>query len=116
MCSTWHRHHADANVSLSRKGFGEQAQEKLTPQSQKSTTEVISENVTGAGDKIASAVQPSRSSRSKIRFYHADFQPGSDKSTTQKAGDSLRGNGDSAQKQGGGIIDSATKTVTDTGT
>merc|ERR1712098_854122 len=50
-----------------RKGFGEQAQEKLTPQSQKSTGQVIGENLTGAGDKFAAAVQPS-----------------SEKSTTQK--------------------------------
>ncbi|KAK0112916.1 hypothetical protein ONS95_014637 [Cadophora gregata] len=80
-----------------RKGFGEQAQEKLTPQSQKSTGQVIGENLTGAGDKVAGAVQPS-----------------SEKSTTQKAGDSVRGTGDSAQKEGGGIIDSVSKTVTDT--
>merc|ERR1711964_146642 len=79
-----------------RKGFGEQAQEKLTPQSQ-STGQVIGENLTGAGDKFAAAVQPS-----------------SEKSTTQKAGDSVRGSGDSAQKEGGGMLDSVSKTVTDT--
>ncbi|KAH7336163.1 putative 12 kDa heat shock protein [Rhexocercosporidium sp. MPI-PUGE-AT-0058] len=78
-----------------RKGFGEQAQEKLTPQSQKSTGQVIGENLSGAGDKVASAVQPN-----------------SEKSTTQKAGDSLRGNTDSAEKQGGGILENAQKTVT----
>jgi hypothetical protein len=43
-----------------RKGFGEQAQEKLTPQSQKSTGDVISENVSGAADKVAGTVQPSK--------------------------------------------------------
>ncbi|KAH7418057.1 heat shock protein 9/12-domain-containing protein [Cadophora sp. MPI-SDFR-AT-0126] len=80
-----------------RKGLGEQAQEKLTPQSQKSTGQVIGENLTGAGDKVAAAVQPS-----------------SEKSATQKAGDSLRGSGDSAQKEGGGVLDSVSKTVTDT--
>merc|ERR1711939_821211 len=80
-----------------RKGFGEQAQEKLTPQSQKSTGQVIGENLTGAGDKVAAAVQPS-----------------SEKSTTQKAGDSVRGSGDSAQKECGGMLDSVSKTVTDT--
>merc|ERR1711964_324739 len=80
-----------------RKGFGEQAQEKLTPQSQKSTGQVIGENLTGAGDKVAAAVQPS-----------------SEKSTTQKAGDSVRGSGDRAQKEGGGMLDSVSKTVTDT--
>merc|ERR1711900_108640 len=73
-----------------RKGFGEQAQEKLTPQSQKSTGQVIGENLTSAGDKVAAAIQPS-----------------SEKSTTQKAGDS-------AQKEGCGMLDSVSKTVTDT--
>lgn len=43
-----------------RKGLGEQAQEKITPDSQKSTGSKISENVTGAGDKLAGAVQPSK--------------------------------------------------------
>merc|ERR1711939_721624 len=86
-----------AAFPLSLPGFGEQAQEKLTPQSQKSTGQVIGENLTGAGDKVAAAVQPS-----------------SEKSTTQKAGDSVRGSGDSAQKEGGGMLNSVSKTVTDT--
>lgn len=43
-----------------RKGLGEQVQEKVTPQSQKSTGQVIGENLTGAGDKLAGAVQPSK--------------------------------------------------------
>ncbi|CAL3964311.1 hypothetical protein PZA11_001703 [Diplocarpon coronariae] len=80
-----------------RKDFSTQASEKMTPDSSKTTTEKIGENLTGAGDKVASAVQPS-----------------SEKSTTQKAGDSIRGEGDSAQKQGGGIVDKVTNTVTDT--
>jgi len=80
-----------------RKGFGEQAQEKITPDSQKTYGQTISENVTGAGDKIAAAVQPS-----------------GEKSTTQKLGDSTRGNADSAQKEGGGILADAQKTVSDT--
>ena len=42
-----------------RKGLGEQVGEKVTPQSQKSTGQVASENVSGLGDKVASAVQPS---------------------------------------------------------
>ncbi|KAG4437719.1 hypothetical protein IFR05_006802 [Cadophora sp. M221] len=79
-----------------RKGLGEQVQEKITPQSQKSTGQVIGENLTGAGDNIA-----------------ATLQPNSEKSTTQKAGDSIRGNTNSAEKQGGGILESAQKTVTD---
>lgn len=47
---------------IGRKGLGEQASEKVTPQSQKSTFQVASENVTGAGDKIKGAVQPSKNS------------------------------------------------------
>ncbi len=41
-----------------RKGLGEQVGEKVTPDSSKSTTQKASENITGLGDKVASAVQP----------------------------------------------------------
>ena len=41
-----------------RKGVTEQAQEKMTPDSQKSTMDKASENVTGVGDKIAGSAQP----------------------------------------------------------
>jgi len=77
-----------------RKGLGEQAEEKVTPQSQKSTGQVLSENVTGAGDKVAGA-----------------FQPSEDKSTTQKIGDSTRSNTDSAQNGGSSYLDSAKDTL-----
>lgn len=43
-----------------RKDLGEQAKEKITPDSQKSTLDKASESVTGAGDKLASAVQPGK--------------------------------------------------------
>ena len=43
---------------LRRKGFGEQAQEKITPDSQKSTLEQAKEGVTGLGDRAAGAIQP----------------------------------------------------------
>jgi hypothetical protein len=36
-----------------RKGFGEKAEEKITPQSQKSTTDKISEGFTDTTDKVA---------------------------------------------------------------
>lgn len=62
----------------------------VTPDSQKSTFDKASENVSGLGDKAASAVQPE-----------------GQKSTTQKVGDSTRSGGDSAQKEGGGILGSA---------
>jgi hypothetical protein len=45
----------------SRKGFGEQVQEKVTPQSEKSTGDKISETATGAYDQVAGAVQPGKS-------------------------------------------------------
>jgi flagellar hook-basal body complex protein FliE len=77
-----------------RKGFGEQAQEKITPDSQKSTTDKIGENVSGATDKVVGAVQPD-----------------SEKSTTQKLGDSTRSHGDNAQKEGGSLLDSTKETL-----
>ena len=83
---------------LGRKGLGEQAQEKLTPQSQKSTTDKATENVSGIGDKIAGSVQPE-----------------GNKSATQKLGDSTRSGGDSAQKEGGGLLDSASQGLSNAG-
>lgn len=87
-----------------RKGLGEQASEKITPDSQKSTTQKASENVSGFGDKVAGAVQPE-----------------GNKSATQKAGDATRSGGDSAQDQGKGVLgsvqdslSSAGQTVSDT--
>ncbi|KAI8934926.1 hypothetical protein NX059_008595 [Plenodomus lindquistii] len=87
-----------------RKGLGEQASEKITPDSQKSTTQKASENVSGLGDKVAGSVQPE-----------------GNKSATQKAGDATRSGGDSAQDQGKGVLgsvqdglSSAGQTVSDT--
>lgn len=77
-----------------RKGLGEQVGEKVTPQSQKSTGTVLSENVSGAADKAAGA-----------------FQPSEEKSTTQKIGDSTRSNADSAQNESSGYLDSAKNTL-----
>jgi len=58
-------------INCRRKGLGEQAGEKLTPQSQKSTGQVVSENVSSTSDKIAGAVQPSKalSSQSQASSY-----------------------------------------------
>ncbi|KAH8708619.1 heat shock protein 9/12-domain-containing protein [Phaeosphaeriaceae sp. PMI808] len=83
---------------LGRKGLGEQAKEKVTPDSQKSTLDKVGENVSGLGDKAASAVQPE-----------------GQKSTTQKLGDSTRSGGDSAQQQGSGILDSAQQGLSNAG-
>ena len=41
-----------------RKGLGEQVEEKVTPDSQKSTGQQAKESVTGAADKVSGAVQP----------------------------------------------------------
>ncbi|KAL9037799.1 MAG: hypothetical protein Q9214_005544, partial [Letrouitia sp. 1 TL-2023] len=73
--------HAYAETAVSgRKGIGDQVQEKLTPDSQKSTTEQASEKATTAGDKVA-----------------ASLQPGDSKSTAQKLSDESRSGFDSAQ-------------------
>ncbi|CAD6585877.1 MAG: hypothetical protein ASARMPREDX12_003690 [Alectoria sarmentosa] len=44
---------------LGRKDFGDKAEEKLTPDSQKSLLDKTKEGVTDAGDKVAGSVQPS---------------------------------------------------------
>ncbi|KAF2098036.1 hypothetical protein NA57DRAFT_76833 [Rhizodiscina lignyota] len=73
-----------------RKGLGEQAQEKVTPDSQKSTFEQAKEGVTGTADRAAGAAQP-------------DDQ----KSTTQKMGDSVRGTSDDTSEQSKSYVQSA---------
>ncbi|KAF2036416.1 hypothetical protein EK21DRAFT_106518 [Setomelanomma holmii] len=83
---------------LGRKGLGEQASEKITPDSQKSTLDKAGETASGLGDKAASAVQPE-----------------GNKSTTQKLGDSTRSGGDKAQNEGGGILDSAQQGLSNAG-
>ena len=60
--------YSDTNSHTRRKGLGDQVAEKATPQSQKTYTQVASENVSGAYDKVAGAVQPSRS----IGLYQVD--------------------------------------------
>ncbi|KNG50183.1 chaperone heat shock protein hsp12 [Stemphylium lycopersici] len=77
-----------------RKGLGEQASEKITPDSQKSTTQKASESLTGAGDRVAGAVQPE-----------------GQKSTGQKVGDATRSGGDDASNQGKGIMESTQDTL-----
>jgi hypothetical protein len=56
------------------------------------------ENISGLGDKAASAVQPE-----------------GQKSTTQELGDSTRSGGDSAQKEGQGILGSAQEGLSNAG-
>ncbi|KAF1943139.1 hypothetical protein EJ02DRAFT_421556 [Clathrospora elynae] len=75
---------------IGRKGLGEQASEKMTPDSQKSTLDKASETLSGAGDRVAGAVQPE-----------------GQKSTGQKVGDAARGGSDNASKQGQGVLGQA---------
>lgn len=49
---------ANQVVRCRRKGVGEQAQEKLTPDSQKSTFDKASESISSGADKVTGAVQP----------------------------------------------------------
>lgn len=79
---------------LGRKGFGEQAQENITPDSQKSTLEQAKEGVTSLGDRAAGAIQPE-----------------GNKSTTQKLGDATRFGGDDASNQGQSVLASTQETV-----
>ncbi|KAL5114092.1 hypothetical protein ACEQ8H_008024 [Pleosporales sp. CAS-2024a] len=81
-----------------RKGLGDQVSEKITPDSQKSTGQKASENVTGFGDKIAGSLQPEGG-----------------KSATQKLGDATRSGGDDAQNQGKGFLDSASEGLSNAG-
>jgi len=81
-----------------RKGLGEQAQEKITPYSQKSTLDKAGESLTGVGDRIAGSVQPE-----------------GQKSTGQKLGDTTRSGHDDASDESGGILDSASKGLSNAG-
>ncbi|KAL2042702.1 hypothetical protein N7G274_004461 [Stereocaulon virgatum] len=85
-----------------RKDFTDKAQEKLTPESQKSTLDKAKEGVTNAGDSVAGAVQPE-----------------GDKSVTQTLSDSISTNPgeesyvDSAKKAVGDAVEYVEKTATD---
>ncbi|ORY00373.1 heat shock protein 9/12-domain-containing protein [Clohesyomyces aquaticus] len=79
---------------LGRKGLGDQAKEKVTPDSQKSTLDQAKEGASGVYDRAAGAVQPE-----------------GNKSATQKLGDSTRSGGDKASNEGGGVLASAQETV-----
>jgi hypothetical protein len=100
-------------TACSRKGLGEQVSEKVTPDSQKSTTQKASEGVSGLGDRVAGAVQPGT-------FYlHPSLHSSStntfiiegNKSATQKLGDSTRSGGDDASAQGKGVLAQAQETL-----
>ena len=50
----------DYNIDFRRKDLTDKAQEKITPESEKSVLDKAKEGVTDAGDKVASTVQPSK--------------------------------------------------------
>ena len=79
-----------------RKGFTDKASEAMTPDSQKSTGQKLSEGATDITDKVS-----------------RNAQPESDKSATQKLGDSVSGQKDQQAHggTGGGIIDKAKDTL-----
>ncbi|KAF2404586.1 hypothetical protein EJ06DRAFT_470162 [Trichodelitschia bisporula] len=80
-----------------RKDFTTQAKEKATPDSQKSVLDQTAETATGAYDRAAGALQPE-----------------SEKSTSQKLGDSVRGGSDDAESQSKGVLQSAQETISST--
>lgn len=88
-------------------------QEKVTPDSQKSYTEKASENISGTYDKVASAVQPGNLLRQRFQAILKGLTTfiESEKSTTQKIGDSTRSTADNAQNDGKGMMQSAQETV-----
>ena len=92
-------------------------QEKVTPDSQKSTMDKASESVSQTGDKLAGAVQPSMShpfscfAIASHRRYTNVFLEDSEKSTTQKMSDSTRSGADDAQGEGKSMLQSAQDTV-----
>lgn len=57
---------ANSNPHGSRKDLTDKAQEKITPESEKSVFDKAKEGVTDAGDKVASTVQPSETSTMSI--------------------------------------------------
>ena len=95
------------DIKHRRKGVGEQAQEKLKPDSQKTYTEVASDTATGIADKAAAAVQPSRFLIPILVMSPAQTHIASEKSTTQKISDSARGGVDGAQDTGTSYVDQA---------
>ncbi|KAF2116691.1 chaperone/heat shock protein-like protein Hsp12 [Lophiotrema nucula] len=83
---------------LGRKGLGDQAKEKATPDSQKSTLDQAKEGASGAYDRAASAVQPEEN-----------------KSTSQKAGDTFRSGSDDASENSKGFVAQAQDSLNSAG-
>ncbi|EMD96136.1 hypothetical protein COCC4DRAFT_184352 [Bipolaris maydis ATCC 48331] len=81
-----------------RKGLGEQASEKLQPDSTKSNTEKASESLSGAGDRLAGSVQPE-----------------GQKSAGQKLGDMTRSGHDDASNKSSGVMQQAQEGLSNAG-
>jgi hypothetical protein len=104
---------------IGRKGLGDQVQEKVTPDSQKSTLDQAKESASGAYDRVAGAAQPGKfhltSSPSTLHYHILSkhiltIRTEQDKSATQKLGDSTRSGGD----QGKGMMESAKDSISNT--
>ncbi|KAF2453413.1 heat shock protein 9/12-domain-containing protein [Lineolata rhizophorae] len=81
-------------ADLGRKDFTEQAKEKATPDSQKSTLDQAKESVSGTADRLAGSMQPN-----------------DQKSTQQQIFDSGRGTSDDVSNQSKGYVEQARDTV-----
>ncbi|KAL9632903.1 MAG: hypothetical protein Q9164_005015 [Protoblastenia rupestris] len=80
---------------LGRKDMGDKAQEKLTPESQKSMGDKVTEGATSAYDKAADAVQPRKTRNGYSLLHNPDvwgaiemIEADGDKSVTQQLSDS----------------------------
>ncbi|KAF2814302.1 uncharacterized protein BDZ99DRAFT_459994 [Mytilinidion resinicola] len=73
---------------FARKDFSTKAEEKLTPNSTKSTGEKIKEAITGSGDKIARGVQPD-SSKSDSQEISDKFGRSKDRNVHGSTGESI---------------------------
>lgn len=108
---------------IGRKGFTEQTTDKLKPDSQKTATEKLGDQASSTYDRAAGALQPEYVY--PIGFFYQENYTNSfnssQKSTTQKAGDSLRSGKDDTSDTGKGIgqnisegLSSATQSAKDT--
>lgn len=91
-----------------------EASEAITPQSQKSTGDKLSEGATDMTDKVSRYVEAhSQVLDRMILMYSSSVQPEGDKSATQSLGDSVSGEKDKQAHggTGGGILDKAKDTL-----
>lgn len=99
-------------MNLGRKSVTDQVTDKMKPDSQKSTTEKLGDNVSQKADHVGSALQPEYVNlQPHYDASDADNVPSSQKSSTQKASDSLRGTGDNAADKSKGLGQQISDTV-----